>query len=173
MEGKQHRALIEDCQAVSEVIGDVLMIAIVVLAFSSIAITIFSDKGVMNPPHTPRVDLQEKLNTTADTVQIFHCGGETIDLEAVKIVLSVNGTRYDFNTSDYNNIKVLHSNGNVSADDVLMLGDHIVIYLNVKSDENPEEIDLTNDSTVDMYFVYTPSQKVIQRVTLQNGNKEN
>ncbi len=45
MEGRRHRALREDCQAVSEVVGQVLMIAIVVLAFSSIAVVIFSDSS--------------------------------------------------------------------------------------------------------------------------------
>ena len=61
MEGKKYRALGEDCQAVSEVVGQVLMIAIVVLAFSSIAVVIFSDV-VVNPPHTPHTDLQEKID---------------------------------------------------------------------------------------------------------------
>jgi len=49
VKGKKYRALGEDCQAVSEVVRQVLMIAIVVLAFSSIAIVIFSDV-VVNPP---------------------------------------------------------------------------------------------------------------------------
>ena len=80
MEGKKYRALREDCQAVSEVVGQVLMIAIVVLAFSSIAIVIFSDV-VVNPPHTPHTDLQESIDPTNNRLYIFHVGGEAIDLK--------------------------------------------------------------------------------------------
>ena len=90
MEGKNYRALSEDCQAVSEVVGQVLMISIVVLAFSSIAVVIYSDVVVANPPHTPHTDLFEKINTDNDIIKIIHTGGEAIDLEKIKIILSVN-----------------------------------------------------------------------------------
>ena len=97
MEGKKYRALGQDCQAVSEVIGEVLMIAIVVLAFSGIALTVFSDGGAVNPPHKPDTALREKINTDTDTVLIFHSGGEAIDLDEIKVVLSVDGTQTEFN----------------------------------------------------------------------------
>ena len=86
MEGKRHRALREDCQAVSEVLGQVLMIAIVVLAFSAIAVVIFSEV-IVNPPHTPHTDLQESIDPTNNRLYIFHVGGEAIDLKNVNIVL--------------------------------------------------------------------------------------
>ena len=175
MEGKKCRALGEDCQAVSEVVGQVLMIAIVVLAFSSIAVVIFSDV-VVNPPHTPHTDLSEKIDTSADTVQIIHSGGEAIDLEAIKIVLIVDDIPDEFNVSDYNasdsnnynRVKVRHSNGSPSYDNVLMLGDYITVYTNLETDTY--RIDMKHNSTVKMYFVHMPSQQVIQSVTLQSEN---
>ena len=88
MEGKKYRELGQDCQAVSDVIGQMLMIAIVVLAFSGIALTVFSDDGAVNPPHTPHTDLRENINARDNTVQIIHNGGEAIDLKEIKIVFS-------------------------------------------------------------------------------------
>ena len=170
MKGKKYRALGEDCQAVSEVVGQVLMIAIVVLAFSSVAVVIFSDL-VVNPPHTPHTDLSEKIDTNADTVQIIHSGGEAIDLEAIKIVLGVNGIQYEINIPDPRNsdfsFEIRHLNGNISNDGVLMLGDYVEIYTNL--DKNQKKVDMKNTDIIDMYFVYTPSQQVIQKVILQNG----
>jgi len=154
VEGKKHRALGEDCQAVSEVMGQVLMIAIVVLAFSSIAITIFSDEGVVNPPHTPRVDLQERIDRNANTVHIFHRGGEAIDLKNVKVILDTKEKHEQFDiSSDRSEFNYTATN------DVLMLGDYIIL--------NPTSrgIDLDIDDPI-MYFVYTPSQQVIQKVAL-------
>jgi len=154
VEGKKKRALSGDCQAVSEVIGQVLMIAIVVLAFSSIAITVFSDKGISTPQHTPRVDFQEKIDRNKNILYIFHHGGEAIDLKDVKIILSNGEKQEGFDMSSN------RSEFNYSAtNDVLMLGDYIEI--------NPTSrgINLVTDNPT-MYFVHTPSQQVIQRVTL-------
>ena len=84
MEGKKHRALGQDCRAVSEVYGELLMISIVVIAFSTIAVTVFSDGGVVKPEHIPHTDLQENFNTSTNKIQIVHSGGEAIDMSAIK-----------------------------------------------------------------------------------------
>lgn len=165
MEGKKYRALGEDCHAVSEVVGQVLMIAIVVLAFSSIAVVIFSDV-VVNPPHTPHTDLQANLqNSTADpddyTLYIFHMGGEVIDLNDTKIVY-LNANRQTDAFTDLRN----HSfpqEGHELENETLMLGDYI------KFDIPRDKLTFTNSGTTDMYFVYTPSQQIIQKFTLQSG----
>ena len=153
--GKKYRALGQDCQAVSEVIGQVLMLAIVVLAFSSIAMLVFSEGGAVNPPHTPKVDLQETIDTDTNTVKIFHVGGEAIDLEDVKIVLNINGEQEAFNVS---------SDGVScsSTTNVLMIGNYIEI-------NTSQRRILKSTDTIDMYFVHTGSDQVIQRVMLQSG----
>lgn len=161
MEGKKKRALEGDCQAVSEVMGQVLMLAVVMLAFSSIAVVIFSDEVNINPPHTPKADLQERIDTGANTVKIFHKGGEAIDLEDAKIVLNINGQQEVFELS---------SDPSVSYDatnNVLMAGDYIVIDTNLS-----RGIDLKSTDTIDMYFVDTESDQLIQRVMLQSGSEE-
>jgi FlaG/FlaF family flagellin (archaellin) len=162
VEGKKYRALGQDCQAVSEVIGQVLMVAVVVLAFSSIALTVFSDGGAMNPPHTPHTDLHENINTSTDTVQIYHSGGEAVDLEAIEVILSVNGQQAEFNMSDPR-VEVRDPDGNISTDGVLMLGDYIVI------NTTGSVLNMTAGDAIDMYFVHAPSQQVIQKAVLQRG----
>ena len=161
MEGKKYRALGQNCQAVSEVIGQVLMLAIVVLAFSSIAVAVFSDGGAVNPPHTPKADLQESIDTDTNTVQIFHRGGEAIDLEDVKIVLNINGEPEEFDV--FSDPGVNYS----ATNNALMVGD----YIEINTNQSRGRI-LKSTDTIDMYFVYTGSDQVIQRVMLQNGGVE-
>lgn len=160
MEGnKKRRGFIRDCQAVSEVMGVVLMISIVVLAFSSIAVTVFSDGGTMNPPHTPHTNLQESISRSKDIIQIYHSGGEPIDLKYIKIILNVDGKQVEFNTSDSNNVTVLDPKGNTSQDTVFKLRDCIKINTSSK-------IDISDAHAVDLYFVHTESSQVIQKTML-------
>ncbi|MCQ1534708.1 type IV pilin [Methanosarcina sp. KYL-1] len=158
MEGnKKHKKLTRDCLAVSEIIGLVLMIAIVVLAFSAVSLAVFSDGGTMNPPHTPHINLQENINTSDDTVQVFHRGGETIDLEDITIILNVGEEQAEFDMSEF---QVLDPEGNRSDDSVFTLGDCIVI--------NPvnSSVDITDGDAINIYVVHTESSQVIQKTVL-------
>lgn len=159
MEGKKYRPFGRDCSAVSEVIGQILMISVVVLAFSSIAVFVFSDEGAVNPPHTPKADLQESVDTGKDLVKIFHKGGEAIDLEDAKIILNINGEQEEFNLSSAG----VSCN---ATNNVMMVGDEIVINTSLSRGRN-----LNSTDAIDMYFVDTESEQVIQRVMLQSGNK--
>jgi len=156
VEGKKYRALGQDCQAVSEVIGQVLMISIVVLALSSVALTVFSEGGTMDPPHTPHANLQENIDRPKDIVKIFHDGGEAIDLEDIKIILEVDGQQVGFNMSEF---QVFGPDNQLSSDDVFELRDCIVI-------DTSSKIDITDADAIDLYFVHTASSQVIQKTML-------
>ena len=92
------------------------MIAIVVLAFSGIALTVFSDGRSCEIRNILRISTcSEKINTGTDTVQIFHSGGEAIDLDEIKVVLSVDGTQTEFNVSSDTCVTVWHPDGNVGS----------------------------------------------------------
>jgi len=161
VEGKKYRALGKDCRAVSEVIGQVLHVSHSCVAFSSLAVLVFSDEGAVNPPHTPKTDLQENVDTGADLVKIFHRGGEAIDLEDAKIVLNINGQQEVFDLSSDPGVSCNATNN------VLMVGDDIVINTSLSRGR-----DLNSTDSIDMYFVHTGSDQVIQRVMLQSGNEE-
>ncbi len=174
MEGKKYRVLCQDCRGVSEVYGQLLMMSIVVIAFSTIAITVFSDGGVVKPEHTPHTDLQETVNATADTVEVVHSGGEDIDLSNIKIILSVESPgeseleHFEFSRSKF---EIRNPDG-TDSDDLFMLGDCIFINTS-KPDDRGEKYNITSSDTIDMFFVDMPSEQVIQRVALQHGNEDN
>ncbi len=135
------------------------MVAIVVLAFSSISLAVFSDGGAMNPPHTPRTDLQESIDTGTDIVQIFHSGGEAIDIRYIKITLNdADGQQAEYNMSDPD-VEVFDPRGNkLSSDDVFTLGDYIVI------NTSSNNVNITNEAN--LYVVHTASSQVIHKAIL-------
>lgn len=162
-EGKKYRALGRDCKAVSELMGVVLMLSIVVLAFSSIAITVFSEGGAMDPTHTPHTNLQESLDKPKDTIQISHSGGEAIDLEDIMIILKVDGKHVEFNMSDPNVTVFDPEHYKLPSDGVFNLKDCIVINTSNK-------VDIKNADAIDLYFVHTGSSQVIQKTILWRGS---
>ncbi|MDG6244240.1 MAG: PKD domain-containing protein [Methanolobus sp.] len=86
----------EDDNAVSEVIGEVLMTAIAVLAFSVIAAFLFSNIGADERVH---VNVGGWVDVESDTIYIRHTGGEQVDLGKVQVILNLNGTRQDISPS--------------------------------------------------------------------------
>lgn len=163
---KKLKRLTWDRQAVSEIMGHVLLIFIVVLAFSAIALVVYSDEGVMDNTHTPHTNLQENLERSKNTVRILHNGGEAIDLKDIKIILSANETQAEFNMSDPD-VKIYDPEGHsLTPDDVFKLGDYIEI--------NPSsKININGQNDINFYFVHTASSQVIQKTTLCGGNSGN
>ncbi len=172
VEGKNYRTIGKDRQAVSEVYGTLLMMSIVIIGFSIIALIVHSDGWTLKPVHAPHTDLCEVMNVNNGTVETSHSGGDTIDLSAIKIVLIFpDGERHEISKSklviifpdgqrnEFNKSNFEDPDGTEPDDDVFMLGDSIVI--------NDEKI--KNDVDVDMYFLNTESQQVIQRTVLK-GN---
>jgi Protein of unknown function (DUF1628). len=191
VEGKRHRILCQDCRAVSEVYGQLLMISIVVIAFGTIGMAVFSDGGAVKPEHTPNTDLRENINADTNDIQIIHSGGETIDLSAIKIILYVNGLqvvppydRFNFQVKDSDGtlrvknsdgtFKSKNSDGTYSSNNVFRLGDCIIIDTDNTADPaNPtKKLDLKTTDDIDMFFVDTPSEQVIQKAVLQKGSRE-
>lgn len=168
--GSKRSSIRQDRDAVSEVIGQMLMMTVVVLAFSVIAITVYSDGGAGISEHIPHVDFRESIYAVNNTVQIVHVGGEAIDKSAISVILSGNyGTpdefRRTYSMSD-SEVKILKPDGIVStdnalSDNALTLGDRILI--NTKE----SGITLTSKDSVDLLIVHIPSQQVIQKTVLQ------
>jgi Protein of unknown function (DUF1628). len=93
---------LENTDAVSEIIGEVLMTAIAVLAFSIVAVFIFS---YASPQEKVHADIQGWVDVDSDTIYLRHTGGETIDVSGIRIVLDINGTRRDLTSSELVQIK--------------------------------------------------------------------
>jgi FlaG/FlaF family flagellin (archaellin) len=176
VEGKKFRALGKNCHAVSEVYGQLLMISIVVIAFSTIALTVFSDGGAVKPEHIPNTDLRENVDMKNSSISITHGGGEAIDMSAIKIILSVKKAgdpdlkHLEFSGS---NLDIRNPNGNnyaPSNNAVFMLGDFIII--DTTKPDGSNGLTLESNDDIDMFFVDMPSQQVIQKAVLQKGSRE-
>ena len=140
------------------------MISIVVLAFSGIVLTVFSEEAI-KPVHTLHTDLQENINTSTGAVQIFHIGGNTIDLDELKVVLFVNGNKNEFNGSD-TCVTVLHPDGSVEPKHrIFMFGDCMEI-------DTTGKITLPTDTPIEIFVVHTPSRQIIQNIVLQKNSSE-
>lgn len=159
-EGQKRRVLCQDCRAVSEVYGQLLMISIVVIAFSTIAVTVFSDHGAVKPEHIPHTDLQENFNISDNKIQIVHSGGEAIDKSAIKIIVNVDGEKAGEFEGAHNDFKIYRPDG--IEDTVFTLGN----YIEIKNSSFEAGKD------IDIYFIDTPSQQVIQKAVLQRDSWE-
>jgi hypothetical protein len=138
------------------------MISIFVIAFSTIAVTVFSDHGAVKPEHIPHTDLQEKFNSSDDKIQIVHSGGEAIDKSAIKIIVNVDGEKAGEFDGDHNDFKIKRPDG--KEDNVFTLGNYIEI--------DTKSMSLEKEDNIDIFFIDTPSQQVIQKAVLQRGSVE-
>ncbi|MDK2938510.1 MAG: hypothetical protein PWQ51_674 [Methanolobus sp.] len=93
--------IFHDENAVSEIIGEILLTAIAVLAFSVIAVFVFSYLESEDAVHA---DVDGWVDVSSDTVYLRHSGGENIDLDKVELVLNLNGTRRDISSSQLKQI---------------------------------------------------------------------
>ena len=91
-----------DTNAVSEVVGEVLMTAIAVLAFSVIAVFVFSYADSREMVYA---DIQGWVDTDSDTVYLRHAGGQVIDVPDMRIIMNVNGTMRELSSADLVNLK--------------------------------------------------------------------
>lgn len=108
-------AFLENCDAVSEVIGEVLMTAVAVLAFSVLAVFIFSSA---TPQEKVHADIQGWVGVDCDTIYLRHAGGEPIGVPQLKVLLDINGTRREITPQQLQQIK---------GNDLWVLGETILI----------------------------------------------
>ncbi|WP_209680566.1 LamG-like jellyroll fold domain-containing protein [Methanohalophilus levihalophilus] len=83
------KTLSSDESAVAEVVGEILLSAIAVLAFAAIVTFIFANLGA---DESARVDVDAWTDIDTDTVSFRHTGGETIDVSDIAFLVNINGT---------------------------------------------------------------------------------
>lgn len=86
-----------NCNAVSGVIGEVLLTGIFVIALSSLSVYMYSIDG---PEEVNRLTVEEWVDQSSNIIHLQHCGGESIDTENLKISVSINGNNYIYSPSD-------------------------------------------------------------------------
>ena len=143
-------------QAVSEVLGQVLLVGIVVIMLSVLGVFVSSQDGPADVPHT---DVQEIMETSTDTIYLKHNGGEPISPEDAEIIVNINGKKYVFTS-----LQIYESLGNSNVWEV---GDTIEINT-MKS----WGVTLNNNDEVELFLVDTPSNELIQKSTLTTKSQK-
>ncbi|MEA1905549.1 MAG: type IV pilin N-terminal domain-containing protein, partial [Euryarchaeota archaeon] len=94
---KRTETFTKDCEAISEIIGELMMITIAVVAFGVLAAVVLSYKGPVDSPHA---DIDGWVNAGTDTVYFRHGGGELIEVKDLRIMLNLNGTSVELSPAD-------------------------------------------------------------------------
>lgn len=136
--------------AVSETVGTVLLLGIVVIMISFSGAYIFAQKGPDDVPHTR---LQEWRDSSGDTIYVKHSGGEPLYTENCEIVLNIKGEKYVYSSED-----IFKNLGNES---VWRLGEVLTIDAG-----NMWGINITNDDEIELLVVDIPSKQPIQKARL-------
>ena len=134
---KSTKRFTENSDAVSDVIGELLMTAVAFLAFGVIAVFVLSFQGTT----MPHVDIDGWVDVNDDSVYIRHSGGNTVDTSYIRIILNLNGTRKELSPDDVYAILKSSTWG---------LGDTIVI-----NTSQLWSITISEDDYVDVTIVHT------------------
>jgi FlaG/FlaF family flagellin (archaellin) len=94
---KRTETFTKDCDAISEIIGELMMITIAVVVFGLLVATVFSYNG---PADRPQADIDGWVDVGTNTVYFRHGGGELIDVEDLRIILNLNGTSVEISPAD-------------------------------------------------------------------------
>lgn len=139
------KKLFRNSDAVSPVIGVILMVAITVILAAAIGSSVF---GRGPTPSAPQANLEIKANTTANatanipgSVKIEHLGGDTVHFESpdiTRVTASLNGApSFDINATSLGNMSVgdskilplANSTGNVFGSGQPKSGDTVNIKI--------------------------------------------
>jgi FlaG/FlaF family flagellin (archaellin) len=91
-----------DTNAVSGVVGEILLTAIAVLTFAVIAVFIFSNAI---PQEKVYAEIKGWANADSDEVYLFHAGGQKIDLSDTRIILNVDGVTRELSSAELLKLK--------------------------------------------------------------------
>lgn len=144
--------LIKNCDAVSEVIGEILMTAIAVLAISVISLYVLSFEGPTDAPH---VDIDAWVDTNSNIINFRHTGGDTVNTAGLRILLDINGIKQELNSDNITSI---------TGSDRWGLGDTIEI-----DTQQLWNTYLSKNDTISATIVHTISKVVLQTGTLIGG----
>lgn len=92
----KEKGLVENCDAVSEIIGEILLTGIAVIAFSVIAVFLLSPDGSIDKP---ALDIDGWVDCNSDIIYIRHVGGERVQAGDIKIFVDINNDRFEINPS--------------------------------------------------------------------------
>jgi flagellin-like protein len=134
-------------EAVSEVVGTVLLLGMTVSLFSLLSFTVLSYPFNPSPPSVNLIGYMGGTNDATDVI-IEHYGGDSLGITTSKVIVNINGTSTDVNITKFLN----DSNNNALWD----LGEMLVYPV---GDVAGKQVEVT--------VVDTKSNSVIMRGIIQ------
>lgn len=83
--------------AVSSVVGEVLITGIIVVVLSSVFLVLNS---IDPPANNVHVSVEEWVDNSSSTIYLRHTGGEAIDVDDLRIDVNVNGKSYVYSQAN-------------------------------------------------------------------------
>lgn len=139
---------INNCNGVSEVIGEVLMLSIVIILFSSVGSCLFSLEG---PEEFPHAEMHGWMEMSSDTLYLKHKSGETLNVNELEIVLNVNDQRYPFSSENISS--------KLDGKNYWEIGDVITIEIGSECG-----VTIQQGDRVSLYLIHVPTSKVVQKM---------
>ncbi len=146
-----NKQLTSDERAVSELVGEVLLMGIVVVAIGLIAVSVYS--YLNNDPETPHIEVDGITNIGKNEIHIKHQGGDPIECENLRVLVSVNGTALD-PFDDTSPLRWGLREKGIGNFDRWTLGNILVL-------DTMPEVNITEDDTIRVTLVSLSSNRVI------------
>jgi len=113
---------IDDGDAVSSIVGEMLMLTLVVILIGLVSV---NAQSILPPPREPSVTVKMGYDDVSTTLTIYHKGGDPVEVDDLKIVVSKGDNQYTYCkdgsctstfTTDPGGIEIFDLGSSVSAD---------------------------------------------------------
>ncbi len=142
--------------AISGIVGEVLLTGIIVVMLSSVAIVLYT---IEEPVDTPHVSVEELVDASSNTIYLKHVGGKPIPVEDLKISVNVNGESYVYSPEDISE--------NMEGKKLWEMADVIEI------DTNAEwNISVTNGNDVTVKIIELDSKEVLPKYSTRSSSED-
>jgi len=148
---RRTQQLAENCDAISELIGELLMVVISVLTFGVIAVHVLTYQG---PADTVHAEIDVWVDTSTDTIYFRHSGGEAVGTEDLMILVNLDGTRCELSSD---NITAILGRSTWQLADIIAVNASAVWG-----------VEINEDTDVDASIVHTRLSTTIRSAVLLN-----
>ncbi len=146
----------KNCDAISSVMGEVLLTGIIVIMLSSVAVALYSIEGPVDIPHA---SVEELVDASSDTIYLKHIGGEAIPVEDLRITVNINGNSYVYSSADIS--------ANMGGKNLWEMAD--VIEINTNAEWN---ISVTNENDVVVKIIDLASKEVLPKYRIRASSED-
>ena len=146
----------ENCDAISGIIGEVLLTGIIVIMLSSVAVALYS---IEEPVNTPHASVEELVDASSSTIYLKHVGGEPIPVEDMKISININGESYVYSPDDISE--------NMAGKKMWEIAD----VIEIDTDEE-WSIGIENENDVTVKIIEMASKEVLPKYRITSSSED-